>query len=126
MKRNLIFLFTLIALYLVPSLIFDAVYGPSYMLWETNDYWRPDAAGGWEAVGHPAEPMPEKPSRVVSIWEFYLPFLLPGLVLMLVLLTPLTRLLEDPRPKSVSSDPEAGPPDAGTLPASTESADPKE
>lgn len=104
MKRNLIFLFVLIALYLVPSLIFDAVYGPSYMLWETNDYWRPNTTGGWEAVGHPTGPPPAEPSQVVSIWEYYLPFLLPGLVLMLVLLTPLTRILEEPRPKPAGED----------------------
>ena len=106
MKRNLIFLFILIALYLIPSLIFDSMYGPSYMLWETNDYWRPNTEGGWEPVGHPREPMPTEPSRVVSIWAFYLPFLLPGLVLMLVLLTPLTRILETPKPKT-ESQPEA-------------------
>lgn len=98
MKRNLIFLAILIALYLIPSLIFDAVYGPSYMLWETNDYWRPDALGGWEAVGVPREPMPAEPSQVVSIWAFYLPLLLPGIVILVMMLTPLTRLLEDPRP----------------------------
>ena len=110
MKRSLIFLFTLIALYLIPSLIFDAAYGPSYMLWETNDYWRPDTSGGWEAVGSPREPMPDQPSQVVSIWAFYLPLLLPGLVLLVVLFTPLTRLLEEPRPKGADTEAGPGPP----------------
>lgn len=100
MKRNLIFLLILIALYLIPSLILDAAYGPSFMLWAGSDYWRPDGESGWTEVGRPTDPKPVEPSVDVPILMHYIPLLLPGLVLMVVLLTPLTRILEDPRPES--------------------------
>ena len=114
MKRNFIFLLILIALYLVPSLILDAVYGPSFMLWSGTDYWRPDGQGGWVEVGEPTDPKPVEPSVNVPILMHYIPLLLPGLVLMVVLLTPLTRLLEDPRPKPDQKDPPEGMAGKGT------------
>ena len=114
MKRNFIFLLILIGLYLVPSLILDAVYGPSFMLWAGTDYWRPDGNGGWVEVGEPTAPRPVVPSVEVPVIMHYIPLLLPGLVLMVVLLTPLTRLLEDPRPEPASAEASDTPADERT------------
>ena len=96
MKRNFLFLLFLIALYVLSSVVLHMVYGESYPLWPGGDYWRPDGEYGWEAVGTPAEPMPTMPSRNVPTPLMFLPFLLPGLILAAVLLTPLSRILEDP------------------------------
>ena len=98
MKKNLIFLAILILLYLIPSLILQGVYGDSFGLWKGSERWYPDGNGGWEKQGEPNYLMPKGPSEVVPIGLQFLPLLLPGIVLMLVLLTPLSRVLETKRP----------------------------
>lgn len=100
MKRNILFLLTLIALYVLISLGLSGVYGDSYPLWPGDNYWRPDGQLGWEAVGAPGEPMPTEPSVNIPTPLVFLPFLVPGLLLALMMLTPLGRILETPRPAS--------------------------
>lgn len=104
MKRNVIFLLILILLYLVPALTLKAVYGPSYNLLLTENEWQPDGQGGWVQVGEPTSPMPDKPSVMVPYALQYIPILLPGLVLIVVLLTPLSRLLETKKPAEQRTD----------------------
>lgn len=94
MRRNVIFLLILILLYLIPALSLKAVYGPSYNLLLTEDEWKPDGQGGWIKVGEPSSPPPTETSVRVPFVLQYVPILLPGLVLIVVLLTPLSRVLE--------------------------------
>lgn len=98
MKKNVLFLLTLIALYVLISLGLHGIYGDSYPLWPGDSYWRPDGQMGWEAVGSPTEPVPTQPSTNIPTLLMFLPFLVPGLLLALMMLTPLGRILDTPRP----------------------------
>ena len=109
MRRNVIFLLILILLYLGPALTLKAVYGPSYNLLLTDDEWKPDGEGGWVKVGEPSSPRPDERSVQVPFALQYIPILLPGLVLVVVLLTPLSRVLDtkeagDSQPAEASLD----------------------
>lgn len=97
MKKSVIFLLVLIALYATISIALHAVYGDSYPLWPDDNYWRPDGQLGWEAVGTPEDPMPSAPSQNIPTPLMFLPFLVPGLLLAVMMLTPLGRILETPR-----------------------------
>ena len=94
MSRNLILLFVLISLYFISSFVLNQTYGDSYLMFPSEDSWIPDSAGGWEKHGEPSEPMPENASINVPLILRYVPFLLPGFVLILFLFTPLSRYLE--------------------------------
>jgi hypothetical protein len=94
MKNNLILLIIVILLYLVPSLILSAVYGPSFGFLSGEDSWNPDGHGGWVQHGSPAGPPPTEPSVKVPFALRYLPIFLPGLVLILFLFTPLSRYVD--------------------------------
>ncbi len=95
MKRNLVLLMALILLYLVPSLILKAAYGPSYSVWQGENCWLSDQSGGWVRHGEPVDPMPTQPSVNIPTYQQYVPIFLPMLVLILFLFTPLSRLLQD-------------------------------
>ena len=103
MNRNLILLGVLIALYFGVGFTLHVIYGDSYPFLAGEDYWAPDYKGGWIKNGNPTEPMPEGPSENVPMAAPFLPFLIPGFVLILFLFTPLRHKLEKPLPKEDSS-----------------------
>ena len=98
MKNAVWLLLAVIGLYLVLSIGLHAVYGPSYPFPPSSDCWRPDGSGGWTAIGKPLDPPPDTPSQQVPVLVSYIPLLVPGLLLVLFLFTPLSRLL-DGKPK---------------------------
>jgi hypothetical protein len=105
MKRRVILLLVLVALYLGSSLVLQAVYGPSFGLWFGEDCWIPDGHSGWTMHGHPTAPAPSVPSVEVPIGLRYLPIFLPTAVLVAFLFTPLERKLDPPgKPKAESDD----------------------
>jgi len=125
MRNNVILLIVIILLYLVPSLILSAVYGPSYGFLSGEDCWVPDGQGGWLQHGQPAEPAPSESSMNVPFTIRYLPIFLPALVLILFLFTPLSKMLENGKKKEVPApgepvyeemDTEAGAPDESDSP----------
>ncbi|UCE23602.1 MAG: hypothetical protein JSU74_09895 [Candidatus Zixiibacteriota bacterium] len=99
MRNKVLFLMVIVLLYLVPSLILQGIYGPSYGFMSGEDYWQPDGEGGWVKHGQPSSPPPDEPSVNVPMWVRYIPIFLPGLVLFLFLFTPLSRHLESPPKK---------------------------
>lgn len=114
MRNKVLFLIAIVLLFLVPSLILQGIYGPSYGFLSGEDYWQPDGSGGWVEHGHPAGSPPSEPSVNVPIGVRYIPILLPGLVLFLFLFTPLSRRLETPtRPKEQPEEQETAPGDSG-------------
>lgn len=104
MRRQVYLLVSVIALYLVTAYGLHLVYGPSYEFPQHENGWRPDGAGGWVAEGKPTSPMPAVPSRTVPTALQYLPFFLPGLLLVLFLFTPLRRKLDNDR--QIEDEPE--------------------
>ena len=99
MKNRFYLLIALVLLYLIPALILQAVYGPSYGFLSGEDRWIPDGHGGWEMYGHPTDPMPQVPSENIPLLLPYLPIFLPAFLLIIFLFTPLTRKLEIPQSK---------------------------
>jgi hypothetical protein len=97
MKNNLILLAAIIVLYLVPSLILQVVYGPSFGFMSGEDSWVSDGHGGWAKHGNPADPAPADPSVEVPVGVRYIPIFLPAALLVLFLFTPLGRKLEPPK-----------------------------
>ena len=111
MRNRILLLIGVILLYVLSSLALDAVYGPSYPLWEGEDHWRPDGAGGWAAQGDPFGDPPSEPSLNIPILVPYIPIFLPALLLALFLFTPLKRHLEQkaqPSPEDPPLDGEVG------------------
>ncbi len=106
MRNKVIFLFAVVLLYLIPSLILQGIYGPSFGFWAGEDSWVPDGKGGWVEHGHPSTPPPDEPSVEVPIWVRYIPIFLPGLLLFLFLFTPLTRYIETRPAKTEQEEPE--------------------
>ncbi|RME26932.1 MAG: hypothetical protein D6800_05755 [Candidatus Zixiibacteriota bacterium] len=98
MKKTLILLAVLALLYLVPSLILQAVYGPSYGFLAGENHWVPDGHGGWRPQGKPVGPPPTVKSVDVPLFWRYLPILLPGILLAVFLLTPLSRRIDSDTP----------------------------
>ena len=94
MRKTIWLLIAIILLYLVPSLVLQAIYGPSYGFLAGEDCWVPDGQGGWVEHGSPAGPPPAQPSVEVPIMVRYIPIFLPALLLILFLFTPLSRKLE--------------------------------
>ena len=109
MRRQVYLLVSVIALYLVTAYGLHLVYGPSYEFPQHEDAWRPDGTGGWVAQGKPTSPMPDVPSESVPTMLQYLPFFLPGLLLVLFLFTPLRRKLENGRRPEDNTDTESTP-----------------
>jgi hypothetical protein len=121
-KARALLLIALVLLYLIPSLILQAVYGPSYGFFSGEDRWIPDGTGGWVMRGQPTEPMPTEPSKDIPLLLPYLPIFLPAFLLILFLFTPLTRKLEIPQSKPTDGagelPKEAPPPDDTDKPSS--------
>ncbi|UCD64805.1 MAG: hypothetical protein JSW34_05050 [Candidatus Zixiibacteriota bacterium] len=111
MRNKIIFLLAVVLLFLIPSFILQAVYGPSYGFLAGEDCWVPDGQGGWQKHGDPATPPPAQPSVEVPMAVRYIPIFLPGLLLILFLFTPLTRHLE-----TRSKEPPPEPPDDTAAP----------
>jgi len=107
-KRKLILLAILVVLYLGPSLILQGVYGDSFGFLSGENCWKPDGYGGWREHGHPTDPMPVEPSVNVPLLLLYLPILLPGLLLATILLTPLSRKLDDPTGSQAEEEADTG------------------
>jgi hypothetical protein len=97
MRNAVLLLIGMILLYLIPSLVLQAVYGPSYNFPPSEDRWMPDGEGGWVKHGNPATPKPETPSVEVPVWAYYLPIFLPSFLLILFMFTPLRKHLEKPK-----------------------------
>ena len=105
MRKPVLFLIAIALLYVVPSLILEAVYGPSYGFLSGEDCWIPDGQGGWVEHGSPADPPPTQPSVGVPIMVRYIPIFLPTLLLILFMFTPLSRKLES-RPAAANAPPD--------------------
>jgi len=108
MKRAILLLLAMTALFLVPSLVIKAVYGPSYWFWEGENRWVPDGAGGWTAQGDPEEPLPLTASEEVPLLLQYLPIVLPAILLVVFMFTPAARHT-DPDPPPAPGEPPAHP-----------------
>ena len=94
MKKNLILLAVLILLYLGTGFSLNVIYGDSYPFPGSENQWKPDGSGGWEAHGKPSAPMPVGDSVLPPLIFEYLPMFIPGFVLFLFLFTPLGKMLE--------------------------------
>lgn len=94
MKKNLILLGALFVLYFATGYTLKSVYGDSFPFMQGEDYWLPDGNGGWEKHGDPSAAIPSSTSQDVPLIMVYIPFLVPSLVLILFLFTPLGKLLE--------------------------------
>ncbi len=70
-----------VILFVVPSLILDEVYGPSYDFLSGEDCWVADENGGWIKHGHPAGPPPQHASVEVPLYLRSIPIALPILLL---------------------------------------------
>ena len=97
MKRQVLLLVAVVALYLVISLALQAIYGPSFGFLAGEDHWRSDGQGGWVKHGEPSDPAPAEPSVEIPLVVRYLPVFIPGLLLILFLFTPLRFVLEPRR-----------------------------
>ncbi|MEW6412505.1 MAG: hypothetical protein AB1483_08545 [Candidatus Zixiibacteriota bacterium] len=104
MRNRVIFLFAIVLLYLIPSLILQGIYGPSFGFLSGEDCWQPDGEGGWVRHGEPSSPPPDQPSVNVPLWVYYIPIFLPGMVLFLFLFTPLSRHLDSARPQTLPDE----------------------
>lgn len=102
MRKEIYLLLTIVALYLVTSLVLSLIYGASFSFLSGEDCWIPNGHGGWQAHGHPTDQPPAEPSVAVPLLMHYLPIFIPALVLILFTLTPLRRKLETPKPKADS------------------------
>ena len=82
MQRWLLLILGVIILYLVPSLLLQAVYGDSYGFMAPDNSWTADGQGGWKMKGFPDSPIPAEPSLNVPIFLQIAPFLLPLLLIL--------------------------------------------
>lgn len=98
MRNAAILLAAVAGLYLLPSIVLKAVYGPSYTFPPTEDYWQPDGSAGWKPHGKPTGPPPSSPSVNVPMAVQYLPIFLPGILLALFMFGPLSKKMQDPLP----------------------------
>ena len=86
MAKAIIFLLVLLLLFVIPAWILRATYGPSYHFLSGHHCWIPDGNGGWLKHGPLISgPPPEEPSVKIPILVMYIPVLLPGLLVVLVL-----------------------------------------
>jgi len=105
MKRSVYLLVGVVLLYLAPSLVLKAVYGPSYVFPPSEDCWLPDGDGGWVKHGFPSGEQPEVPSVEVPMVLQYVPLFLPALLLILFLFGPMKRHMYD---APTEEEPDAG------------------
>lgn len=99
MKKNLYLLGGMIILYLIPSLTLQGIYGQSYGFLSGEDCWVADNSGGWIKHGNPTDAIPTEPSVAVPLGVRYIPIFLPAILLILLYLTPLSRIIDPPPPK---------------------------
>lgn len=106
MKRNVILLVILVALYFSTSFVLNQIYGDSFPFLAGEDRWEPDGSGGWIEHGHPDSAMPAEPSVNFPIIVYYLPVFIPAFVLILFLFTPFNKFLENKTSDSNNNDKE--------------------
>jgi len=94
MRRWLLLILGVIVLFLIPSLILQFVYGPSYGFLSYNNHWVPDGQGGWQAKGFPDTFRPSAPSVNVPLFLRIIPFALPLLLILLYIISPLSQYVE--------------------------------
>jgi hypothetical protein len=99
MRKSVLLLVGIIALYLFTGAIMHAVYGPSFPFLSGEDSWLPDGQGGWVQHGDPSGPPPGEPSVEVPVLARYLPIFIPAVLLILVMFTPVGKVFETPAPK---------------------------
>ncbi len=92
--RWVLLILAAVFLYLIPALILQLTYGPSYGLLSFNDNWVPDGNGGWKAEGFPGTFRPSQPSVNVPIFLKLIPVTLPVLLILLLFLNPLSRYVD--------------------------------
>jgi len=81
MRKVVYLLLAAALLYLVPSLILEAVYGPSYGFLSGEDCWMADGEGGWVRHGNPDHPPPQHSSVNVPAYARGIPVVLPIMLL---------------------------------------------
>ena len=91
MLKTIIFIVTIVLLFLIPALILRATYGPSYYFLSGEDCWMPDGTGGWTKHGMPGGPQPHEPSVNIPFVVMYIPVFLPGLLTASVLCMSLSK-----------------------------------
>lgn len=104
MKNALILLAAVVILFTIPSMVLKSIYGPSYTVFSGGDCWVPDNTGGWQKHGQPSGPPPEETSIAVPIALRYIPILLPAVLLILFMFTPLSRLMDRQTPEPEDGD----------------------
>jgi len=106
MRNVVLLLIGIILLFLVSSLMLQAIYGQSYGFLQGEDRWVPDGSGGWTRHGHPTAPEPDVPSVEVPLAVRYIPIFLPALLLILFMFTPLRKHVETRSPEPEADSPE--------------------
>jgi len=106
MKRVICLLIGIILLYIAPSLVLKAMYGPSYVFPPSEDCWTSDGSGGWVAHGKPDAPMPNVPSETVPTPFLYLPIFLPAILLATFMFGPWSKKIQANAPSK--ADPAQG------------------
>jgi hypothetical protein len=86
MRKYALLMLVAVILFVVPSLILDAVYGPSYGFLSGEDCWVADGSGGRVKHGNPDDPPPQPASVNVSCFERSIPVALPILYLIVFFL----------------------------------------
>ena len=104
MKNAIILLIGVIILFAIPSMVLKSIYGPSYTIFSGEDSWVPDNAGGWQAHGQPSGSPPDETSVTVPIAVRYIPILLPALLMILFMFTPLSRIVDKQNPEPECDD----------------------
>ncbi len=108
MRNAVLLLIGIVLLYVLTSLVLQAIYGPSYGFLAGEDCWLPDDHGGWVKHGQPTEPRPAVPSVQVPILVRYLSIFLPALLLILFIFSPLRKHLEKTETDAEESPPATG------------------
>ncbi len=112
MPRWLWLIIALALLYVMPSLILHVIYGPSYGFLSFSDRWAPDGNGGWKAEGFPDQRRPTTPSVIVPFFLRIVPVVLPMLLIVLYIASPLSQYVEqEPNYKATKYNPEEYRPD---------------
>jgi hypothetical protein len=81
MRKYAFLLLVAAILFVVPLVIFDDVYGPSYDFLSGEDCWVADGNGGWVKHGNPADPPPRDFSVKVLLYLRCIPIAMPILLL---------------------------------------------
>lgn len=92
--RWALLLLGILLLYLIPAIILQFNYGPSYGILSFENHWVPDNHGGWKAEGFPGTFRPSQPSVNVPIFLRLIPVILPVLLILLLFLNPLSHYVD--------------------------------